>query len=84
MRAESTRDVEVDKLAITFVGKLVRYKRHLLTAEFLIIEGEWAKDCLFHVKEISIENGEVTLKSKIDRCPLTFRIDPNNVELVAQ
>jgi hypothetical protein len=76
--------IGVDKLAVKFLGKLVRYKRHLLTKEFLIIEGEWARDCLFHVKEISIENGKATLKAKIAKCPVTFRINPDEVELVAQ
>jgi hypothetical protein len=40
MTAVYTNDVEVDKHIVGFLGKLARYKRHLITPEFPIIEGE--------------------------------------------
>jgi hypothetical protein len=79
---EELSDFGVACKIVASVGQIVRYKRHLLTPEFIIIEGQWARDCLFHIIDILIKNGEATLKAKIAKCPVTFTLDPNNVELV--
>ena len=74
----------LDKRITNLVGKIVRYKRHLLTPEFLMNEGEWARDCVYHVIGHLMEDGEILLKAKIAKCSIIFKLNPSNVELVSQ